>query len=249
MYDDEIRRLQRLIDTSRRIVGFTGAGISTESGIPDYRSAGGLWDTYTPVYFEEFLRDPDKRILYWQRKRDLWPKFRDAQPNSGHIFFRKLLEEGQLLGIITQNIDGVHEKSGIPREMIVNLHGTNSEVLCLSCGKVYPAADVFDRLDLEGEGPPRCSCGGWLKPNTISFGQNLRLKDLERAEKLARICDLMIVLGSTLVVYPAAGFPETARENEAGLAIVTLSDTPLDPIADVVVHAPIGEVVQRLRVR
>ena len=248
MHDEEVRRLQNLIDTRKRIVGFTGAGISTESGIPDFRSAGGLWEKYTPVYFDEFLRDPDKRLLYWQRKKDVWPKFRDARPNIGHLFFRKLLEEGQLMGLITQNIDGMHEKSGLPREMIVNLHGTNSEVVCLSCGKIFPAEEVFSRLDLERDGPPRCPCGGWLKPNTVSFGQNLRARDLERAERFSRICDMMIVLGSTLVVYPAAGFPEIARENEAALAIVTLSDTPLDSLADVVIHAPIGEIVQRLRV-
>jgi len=247
--EEKIRILQDLIDSHAHITGFTGAGLSTESGIPDFRSKGGIWERYVPIYFDEFLRDPLKQLEYWKRKLEMWPQFRDAQPNSGHFFLKELQEKGRLAGVITQNVDGMHAKSGLPEEKIVRLHGTNSEVVCLSCGKIHPARDIMEGLDLDRDGPPRCSCGGILKPNTISFGQNLRATDLQRAEELSLSCDLMIVLGSTLVVYPAAGFPEIAKQNGADLAIITLSDTPLDDLADVVLHAPIGEVVSRIEIR
>ena len=147
--NNQIDALKSAISKSNRIVGFTGAGISTESGIPDYRSKGGIWDKFQPVYFEEFISDEGKRILYWQRKQELWKDLSNALPNKGHLFFKQLYDEGKLAGLITQNIDGLHEKSGLPKEIIVNLHGTNLEVTCLDCGFTVPSQDVFDRLDLE----------------------------------------------------------------------------------------------------
>ena len=237
--NNQIDALKSAISKSNRIVGFTGAGISTESGIPDYRSKGGIWDKFQPVYFEEFISDEGKRILYWQRKQELWKDLSNALPNKGHLFFKHLYDEGKLAGLITQNIDGLHEKSGLPKDIIVNLHGTNLEVTCLDCGFTVPAQDVFGRLDLE-QGVPLCpECSGFFKPNTISFGQQLRGEDLSRANDLAVSCDLMIVVGSTLVVQPASSIPSIAKEKGARLSIITLSETPLDSYADFVFHLKI----------
>lgn len=237
--------VEAAIAASRRIVGFTGAGISTDSGIPDYRSAGGLWERFTPVYFNEFLQSEEKRLLYWRRKIELWPSVRDANPNSGHEFFVRLLREKKLSGVITQNIDGLHEKSGLPADLIVNLHGTALEVICLTCGAVTPSQDLHGSIDLE-QGAPVCDeCGGLLKPNTISFGQNLDPAALNRAYALTDSCDLLIAMGSTLVVYPASEIPARAKRRGAKLAIVTLSETPHDAIADFVVNEPIADFVRR----
>ena len=160
--NNQIEAFISAISKSKRVVGFTGAGISTESGIPDYRSKGGIWDKFQPVYFDEFISDEGKRILYWQRKQELWKDLSNALPNKGHLFFKHLYDDGKLTGLITQNIDGLHEKSGLPKEIIVNLHGTNLEVSCLDCGFTVPSEDVFDRLDLE-QGVPLCpECDGFL---------------------------------------------------------------------------------------
>lgn len=234
--EEQIKSFKSAIDKSKRIVGFTGAGISTESGIPDYRSKGGIWDKFQPVYFDEFLSDEKKRILYWQRKQELWNDIRNATPNKGHLFFKRLYDERKLIGIVTQNIDGLHEKSGLPKDIIVNLHGTNLEVACLKCEFIVPSEKVLDNLNLE-KGVPLCpKCGGLLKPNTISFGQQLREEDLDKARTLSLSCEMMIVVGSTLVVQPASSIPVIAKENGALLAIISLSETPLDGQADFVFH-------------
>ena len=234
--NNSIVSFKSAVDKRKKIVGFTGAGISTESGIPDYRSKGGIWDKFQPVYFEEFVSDEKKRLLYWQRKQELWSDLSTASPNTGHMFFKELYDKGKLEGLITQNIDGLHEKSGLAKELIVNLHGTNLEVACINCGFTVPSEVVFEGLDLE-EGVPICQkCKALLKPATISFGQQLREEDLDKANELASTCDLMIVVGSTLVVQPASSFPSIAKENGALLAIITLSETPLDSCADFLFH-------------
>jgi len=239
--NEQIEIFKSAIDKSKRIVGFTGAGISTESDIPDYRSKGGIWDKFQPVYFDEFLSDEKKRFLYWQRKQELWKSMRGAVPNKGHMFFKHLYDERKLIGLITQNIDGLHEKSGLPKDIMVNLHGTNLEVICLECGFIVPSEEVLDTLNLE-QGVPLCSkCEGLLKPNTISFGQSLREEDLDKARTLSLSCDLMIVVGSTLVVQPAASFPLIAKENGALLVIISLSETPLDSNADFIFHQKMGD--------
>lgn len=242
--------LTELISRCDRIVGFTGAGVSTESGIADYRSQGGIWEKFQPVYLDEFLADEQKRLLYWQRKAEMWQSLRKANPGPAHHFFTYLHAAGKLRGLITQNIDGLHEKSGLPTEYIVNLHGTSLEIVCLDCHDIQPAADFMDNLDLS-MGSPRCrKCNGLLKPNTISFGQALDEQCLLHAEKLASNCDLLIAAGSTLVVQPAASFPVLAKQNGARLVIITLSETPLDGIADQVINEPMGpfltEVLQSL---
>ncbi len=241
-----MERFKRVLLHSTKIVGFTGAGISTESGIPDYRSQGGIWEKFQPVYLDEFIADENKRLLYWQRKKALWQGIKRAGAGKTHHFFAKLNECGKLLGLITQNIDGLHEKSGLPPEKICNLHGTNLEVVCLQCEHITPAHETLDDLDLE-QGAPLCSrCGGLLKPNTISFGQALRPEDLFRSETLARSCDLIIAAGSTLLVQPAASYPLLAKQSGALLAIITLSETPLDPIADFVFHEKLEDVMDQL---
>jgi len=243
---DDIDRFRTALEKSEMIVGFTGAGISTESGIPDYRSQGGIWDKFQPVYLEEFLADESKRLLYWQRKKALWQGIRGARVSKTHLFFKELYDSNKLLGLITQNIDGLHEKSGLPKHVLVNLHGTNLEVICLSCNDITPAHATLDDLNLENS-VPRCpKCGGLLKPNTISFGQSLVPEDLERAQDLALSCDMMIAAGSTLLVQPAASFPVIAKNNGAVLAIITQSDTPLDDTADFVFHEKLGDFIDRL---
>ncbi|MFW2368531.1 MAG: SIR2 family NAD-dependent protein deacylase [Desulforhopalus sp.] len=243
---NEFERFISVLKTKNRIVGFTGAGISTESGIPDYRSQGGIWEKFEPVYIDEFLNDAKKRHLYWERKQILWQGISRAKVNRTHSFFKELFDTGKLLGLITQNIDGLHEKSGLPSEAIVNLHGTSLEIICLQCGDITPADKIFDDLDLD-RGTPLCQhCGGLLKPNTISFGQNLVKADLQRAETMAMACDMVIVAGSTLVVQPAASFPLIAKNNGAVLAIITGSDTPLDKDADFVFHQKLGDFMAKI---
>ena len=241
----EILSLKSLIEKSVKIVGFTGAGVSTDSGISDYRSQGGLWEKFTPVYIEEFIGSKEKRQLYWERKKATWESIRNAKPGRAHLFFKELHGKKKLLGLITQNIDGLHEKSGLPAERIVNLHGNTLEIVCLQCGVVIDAEPLMDYLDPRE--PPACRvCQGLLKPNTISFGQQLVAEDLDKAERLARDCDLMIAFGSTLKVQPAASFPLLARESGAKLVIVTKSDTPLDTYADFVFHQNIDGFLEQI---
>lgn len=245
---NELERLQAFIDDGKAITGFTGAGVSTESGIADYRSQGGIWQQFAPVTLDEFIADSGKRKLYWQQKLQMWPSLRDAAPGPAHTFFTALGQSGRLLGLITQNIDGLHEKSGLPVDMIVNLHGTSLEICCLDCGDTFPAAGFMETLDLDSTLPVCAGCGGLLKPNTISFGQSLRHEDLRRAEHLAKHCDLMIAAGSTLVVHPAASLPLLARQHGARLVIITLSTTPLDSVADLVIRRPLGTLLGRIEI-
>lgn len=241
----DLQRFRQMLDESRAIVGFTGAGISTEAGISDYRSQGGIWEKFTPVYLSEFIEDYDKRVLYWQRKLALWDSVKNAEPTAAHLLFVKLHKENRLKGVVTQNIDGLHEKSGLPKDTIVNLHGTSLEIICLDCGAITDAEEVMAAL--APDDPPVCdSCGGLLKPNTISFGQQLIAEDLSKAEYLSRSCDLMIAAGSTLQVQPAASFPLLAKESGARLVIITLSDTPLDGYADLVIHEKLGAFLEEL---
>lgn len=241
-----IENFSQLIKESNYIVIFTGAGISTESGISDYRSKGGLWKKFQPVTIQEFLASKEKRKEYWLSKRDLYDSLGDAQPNEGHLAISRLEIQGKLHGLITQNIDGLHELAGNSSEKIVNLHGTNRQTICLSCKEITPWQHVYKRLK-GGEESPLCkTCGGLLKPNTISFGQNLDSNALNKAVKWSQECDLMVALGSTLVVEPAASLPRIAKQNGAKLVIVTLSETPLDDLADIKVEASVGEIMKQV---
>ena len=241
MINEQIRKFKSIVGKSKRIVGFTGAGISTESGIADYRSKGGIWERFKPVYFDEFLEDEEKRLLYWKRKQEMWDSIKLAKPNPGHIFFKNLYDENKLLGLITQNIDGLHEKSNLPSDIIVNLHGSTLEVICLTCKFITPSEEIFSNLNLKN-GVPFCpKCKGLFKPNTISFGQQMDPQSLQKAKELSISCDLMIVMGSTLIVHPAASFPMLAKQRAITLAIINLSETPLDNLADFVLRAKISE--------
>ncbi len=238
--------LRTRIAASSSIVGFTGAGISTESGIPDYRGAGGIWTQYRVVTIQEFLASQDSRREYWQRKADLWPSVRDAQPNNAHQAFARLHGRGKLLRLITQNIDGLHQKAGIPDKAIIELHGNGLTTGCLDCDYTIPTGEAVDQFENTGE-PPQCpNCGGWLKPKTISFGQSMPQKEMKEAADICAKADIFIAAGSSLAVQPAASFPILAKENGALLVIINRNETALDDFADVLLRGETGEVLPEI---
>jgi len=239
-----VEKLTGWIKRSNNIVVFTGAGISTESGISDYRSRGGRWQRFTPVTIQEFEASEDKRKEYWRMKLELLEAIKDAKPNDGHLAIAELEKLGKLNGLITQNIDGLHESAGTSKDKMILIHGTNLETVCLSCGDIRHWREAYDKLKRGVEVPLCDRCDGLVKPNTISFGQQLNQADLQRAFEWAAGCDLMLAVGSTLVVEPAASIPRTAKRNGAALCIVTLSETPLDDVADLKVEDSCGAVLK-----
>jgi NAD-dependent deacetylase len=242
--DDQAAR--ELIAGASRIVGFTGAGISTESGVPDFRSPDGVWAQNRTVDFQEFVSSEAGRIEYWRQKAAAWPAMRDAQPNAGHHAFVELHRQGRLEALITQNIERLHQRSGLPADKVLELHGTTTEAVCLTCGDRITSDEACRRIE-GGEKAPRCRpCGGLLKPATISFGQAMPHDVMVQAQVAAETCDLMIAVGSSLVVEPAASIPRVARQAGARLIIVNRDPTPLDGIADAVVHGEIGAVLPEL---
>ena len=235
-----------LIAGAARIVGFTGAGISTESGVPDFRSPDGVWARNRTVYYQEFLSSEAGRAEYWRQKAEGWPAMRDARPNAGHYAFVGLHQQGKLTAMITQNIERLHQRSGLPAELVLELHGTTTEAVCLTCGDRIPSGEACRRV-AGGELAPRCTlCGGLLKPATVSFGQALPHDVMVRAGAAAESCDLLLAVGSSLVVEPAASIPRIARRAGARLIIVNREPTPLDGIADVVLHGEIGRILPAL---
>lgn len=234
--------LNRLFQDSADMVAFTGAGISTESGIPDFRSSDSAWKRYPPIPFDQFLADEATRIESWRRKFVMDDLYYGAKPNKGHYALAHLAHVERLSCVITQNIDGLHEASGIEPDRIVELHGNGTYATCLSCGLRYELLDIRRSLDASGRAP-QCSCGGIVKGATIAFGQAMPVQAMQRARKAAARCDLMLAIGSSLVVYPAAGFPLLAKENGARLVIINREPTPLDQAADVLIRCPIGEVL------
>ena len=242
----EGRAARELIAGASRIAGFTGAGISTESGVPDFRSPNGVWAQNRTVDFQEFLSSEAGRIEYWRQKVAAWPAMRAARPNAGHHAFVRLHEQGRLTALVTQNIERLHQRSGLPGDRVLELHGTTTEAVCLSCGDRITSDEACRRV-AAGERAPRCRrCGGLLKPATISFGQALPHDVLLRAQTAAESCDLLLAVGSSLVVEPAASIPRLARRAGARLIIVNRDPTPLDGIADVVVRGEIGAVLPAL---
>ncbi len=234
--------LRAMIDAAERIVFFTGAGISTESGIPDYRSPGtGLWNKIKPIEFQDFMASDDVRQESWRRRfasKDTgWD---DAKPNRGHRALAKLIANGKASAVITQNVDNLHQESGVPEDRIIELHGNTRYARCLACGMRFELADLRRQFETLGRVQPCSKCGGIVKTATISFGQSMPVEAMERAQAVTNACDLFIVVGSSLVVHPAAGFPEYAKHLGAKLAIVNREPTPLDAIADLVLHAEIG---------
>jgi NAD-dependent deacetylase len=238
------KELVEAIAKARRILVFTGAGISTGSGIPDYRGPQGLWRTETPVYFDEFLRSPGERLRYWRQKVAGWPALRDAGPNVVHAAVVDLERAGRMHMVVTQNIDGLHRLAGTSPEKLVEIHGTAREIECLACGHRSDPEAAFAELERTGL-PPRCLCGGWLKPATISFGQALRAQDLERAERAARSADLAIALGSTLSVAPAATLPLLAVQSGAAYVVINRGPTDHDGLDDLTLRLD-GDVAEIL---
>jgi NAD-dependent deacetylase len=224
---------QTLVDLLRnaeRILIFTGAGISTNSGIPDYRGPQGVWKTREPVMYQDFMSSDAARREYWGQKAEGWASFRDAAPNDVHEAVVALERAGKIACVVTQNIDGLHEKAGTSRERLVELHGTNRAVECQSCGERSDPQAHFDAIEA-GAPPPKCDCGGWLKPATISFGQALRKEDLVHAAEAAQSADLVVALGSTLSVHPAATIPLLAAERGARYVIINRGPTEHDRLA------------------
>ncbi len=235
---------EKIAEGGKNIV-FTGAGISTESGIPDYRSKGGLWDKFRPVYFDEFMSSKEARIEYWRRKSELYEDLVNAQPNPAHRSVAEMYTMGLLEAVITQNIDGLHQVSGLSEDTVVELHGNTLRVRCMSCNKTGPVHDVQKRIDA-GDPAPECECGGYLKPDTISFGQSMPQKEVLKAQELSESCDFFMVIGSTLLVQPASLMPGYAKQNNAFLAIVNLSETPYDDMCDVLIREKAGNVLQSI---
>jgi len=233
-------RLRELIAASRRAVVFTGAGISTESGIPDFRSPGGIWSRHKPVYFDDFMASEARRRDYWRLKFLVDRDIREAKPNTGHLAVAKLVRSGKVGHVITQNVDGLHQASGIPEGQVIELHGNTTYATCLDCGKRFelgPIRTAFER----DESLPACDrCRGIVKTATVSFGQAMPPDAMRRAEEATLACDLFLAVGSSLVVYPAAGFPELARRSGARLVILNRDPTPLDALADLVLNTEIG---------
>lgn len=238
---DTIERLRRLIDEAERIVFFTGAGISTESGIPDFRSPGtGLWNQIKPIQFQDFLASEEVRQESWRRRFTGPRSMEQAKPNVGHRAIAELARAGKVLAVITQNVDNLHQDSGLSEDQVIELHGNATYAKCLDCELRYEMAELEAQFNRQQRIDPCSRCGGIIKSATISFGQAMPEDAMARSQAAIEACDLCIVAGSSLVVYPAAGFPEYAKRLGAGLAILNREETPLDPLADVVVHAEIG---------
>jgi NAD-dependent deacetylase len=238
MMDTQLIRGKELIDESERVLVFSGAGLSTESGIPDFRSPGGVWSKYNPsdFYFQNFIASEEVREKYWKMSTEVYGGMRDAKPNRGHLAIKTLEEKGTLSAIVTQNIDRLHHKAGNSPDKIIEIHGTAFSVSCLSCGKGYDRDEIQGRI-AAGLKVPYCDeCSGILKPDTISFGQTMPQEKMAAAFHHATSCDLCLVLGSSLVVYPAASVPVDAIQSGARLMIINRDETPLDAKADVVCH-------------
>ena len=235
--------LARLIADARRVVVFTGAGISTESGIPDFRSPGGVWSKMKPIYFQEFVASEAKRREAWDRAFSGSAGWVGREPNAGHMGVARLLAQGKASSVITQNVDNLHQASGAPADRVIELHGNASYARCLECGLRHELAELKALYEATGDLPACRACDGVVKTATISFGQSMPAEPMARAEAETLACDLFLVLGSSLVVYPAAGFPLMAKRNGAKLAIVNREATELDPYADLVLHDEIGPVM------
>jgi NAD-dependent deacetylase len=237
------KQLAELLDEAARAVVFTGAGISTESGVPDFRSPGGVWSKMRPIYYQEFVASEEKRREAWQRVFSGTMGWTGAKPNGGHFAVARLVAQGKVSSVITQNVDNLHQESGVPAEQVIELHGNASYATCLDCGLRHEL-EVLKQTFLGRDEIPVCrDCSGLVKTATISFGQAMPQDKMERAERETLACDLFIVLGSSLVVFPAAGFPLLAKENGAKLVIINREETEQDRYADLVIHDSIGKVM------
>jgi len=245
---EPINAVAEMILQAKKLVVFTGAGVSTESGISDFRSPGGIWDRFDPseLNYQTFMASEGGREKYWQFSRALWPEIASAEPNPGHHAIAELHRLGRLDCVITQNMDNLHQRAGVPEAKVIELHGTMKWVNCLECGQKYPREQIQARLDA-GTKVPRCDgCGGIMKPATVSFGQPMPERETRQAEATAAACDLFLSVGSSLVVYPAAQMPLIAKENGARLVIINLTPTPHDHYADIVINEKTGPVLSKI---
>jgi NAD-dependent deacetylase len=238
--DEGAATLAALLRASRRAVIFTGAGISTESGIPDFRSPGGIWTKMMPINFDEFVASAEARRESWRRRFEMEGTWSSVKPNAGHHAVAELVRRGKVSHVITQNIDNLHQDSGVPEDAVIELHGNTRYAKCLDCGQRMEIADIRKYYLAHAE-PPDCpACDGIVKTATISFGQAMPELEMERATRATLACDLFLAIGSSLVVYPAAGFPLLAKRNGARLVILNREPTEQEPYADLALHGEIG---------
>jgi NAD-dependent deacetylase len=235
--------LRDLIEGALQVLPFTGAGISTECGIPDFRSPGGLWTQNKPIPFDEFRAHRAMRNESWRRRFAMEKSFVEAKPGRGHSALASLYRAGKAPAIVTQNIDNLHQNSGISAQDVIELHGNTTYASCLDCGQRFELAWVKDQFDGSGGEAPDCACGGYIKTATISFGQAMPVEAMQRAEDLTKACDLFLAVGSSLVVWPAARLPLIAKRSGAALVIINREPTEFDDIADLVVRDDIGDVL------
>lgn len=238
--------LARLFAEASSAVVLTGAGLSTESGIPDYRSPGGLWSRMRPIEFGAFVASEAARLEDWRRRVIFEAEFAAARPNAGHLALARLAAAGRIDLLVTQNIDGLHTRAGTPPERLIEIHGNGTYATCLACGRRMEIAEAEATIAATGASPRCPACGGLVKAAVVSFGQAMPEAEMRRATRAARGCDLFVAVGSSLQVHPAAGLPIEAERAGARLVIVNGEATPLDPIAEIVVHARLGEVLGRL---
>jgi NAD-dependent deacetylase len=243
--EDATAELAQMIAAARSVVPFTGAGISTECGIPDFRSPGGLWTKHAPIPFDQFLSSQEARDETWRRRFAMHETLSQAQPGRGHLALAALYRAGKSPGLITQNIDNLHQASGIPADRVIELHGNTTYATCLDCGKRYELAWVKASFDQSGRAPECTVCDGYIKTATIAFGQAMPAQAMRRAEELTLESELFVAIGSSLVVWPAAGFPLMAKRNGAKLVIINREPTDFDDVADLVINADIGSVLAR----
>ena len=243
-YDLRIDTSVQLLRKAIKIVAFTGAGISTESGISDFRSPGGVWERYRIVTYQEFLSSSEARAEYWKMKKELFYEMRGAQPNKAHRALAELEAMGKLDCLVTQNIDGLHQDGGSKR--VIELHGTNRHAVCVRCGKIWPIAEIQELLET-GNYDPRCdACGGYIKPATVSFGQTMPEQALAEAYECATRADLLFMIGSSLQVEPAASIPREAKRAGADLVFINRTETPYDHLASVVFRENAGQVLEAI---
>jgi NAD-dependent deacetylase len=248
--NSDIAELADLLRGARRAVVFTGAGISTESGIPDFRSPGGIWTKMMPVQFQDYIADPAARRVSWERRFEMEETWNAVKPNAGHLAVAELVRRGIVSAVITQNIDSLHQAAGVPESQVIEIHGSTRYAKCLTCGTRVEIDDIRTHFDRHGDAPDCRLCGGIIKTATISFGQAMPEAEMERAQQASLTADLMLVAGSSLVVYPAAAFPLAAKRAGARFVILNRDETEQDPYADLVLHREIGptltEAVQAL---
>ncbi len=242
--EERITKAVKLLKSAQAITVFTGAGISTESGISDFRSKGGVWDRYRIVTYQEFISSHEARVEYWRMKKELFSEIKDAKPNKAHTAIAELEKTGKLLCLVTQNIDGLHQDAGSSK--VIELHGTNRKAVCLSCGKLWPIEDMQVRLEA-GDLAPSCDeCKGFIKTATISFGQAMPEQEMLKAYECALKCDLFIMIGSSLQVEPAASIPREAHRTGSKLIYINRTPTPSDHLAEVIFSESAGDIMSKL---